>query len=90
MLETFYLFALRDDETQKLRLLEVCKPKGSFYLDLEGSEFASLPTTTITIGTTAEDLFRLPEEEKEKYACGVSGNKLIYELVSSFSTRATN
>lgn len=77
-LDTLNLVALQQDEAQRTRLFEVCRSKGFFYLDLAGSDFASLPTDALGICTLAQDFFRRPQEEKEKYAYGVPGNESIF------------
>jgi len=67
-LETYSLAQLeKGDEELEGRLFETCKTRGFFYLDLESSTASSLPKDSEAIARLAEQVFKLPLEEKEKY-----------------------
>lgn len=67
-LETFTLAQLENrDEEQEDKLFQTCKERGFFYLDLNGSTASSMQRDADDIARLAEQVFKLPEEEKEKY-----------------------
>lgn len=67
-LETFSLAELeKGDSALEDKLFETCKARGFFYLDLDGSKASSMQTDCDDIARLAERVFKLPEEEKEKY-----------------------
>lgn len=67
-LETFSLAQLENgDEELEDRLFQTCKERGFFYLDLTSSTASSMQQDADDIARLAEQVFKLPEEEKEKY-----------------------
>lgn len=67
-LETFSLARLEEgDQALEDRLFETCKKRGFFYLDLNGSSASSMQKDCDDIARLAERVFKLPQEEKERY-----------------------
>lgn len=67
-LETFSLAQLEaGDKGLEDGLFQTCKERGFFYLDLNGSTASSMQRDADGIARLAEQVFKLPEEEKEKY-----------------------
>lgn len=67
-LETFSFAKLEQgDEKLQERLFLACKERGFFYLDLNGSDMSSMQRDCDDIVRLAEEVFQLPEEEKEKF-----------------------
>lgn len=67
-LETFSLADMENgDEAVQDRIFETCKSRGFFYLDLNGSEADSMQRDCNSIVKVAEECFKLPQEEKDKY-----------------------
>lgn len=67
---------LADDESEQQRVFEICKGRGFFYLELADTDSGE----TILHGADdmarlAEDIFRLPQEEKLKY---LPGHKALF------------
>ncbi|KAI1824055.1 hypothetical protein F4861DRAFT_548980 [Xylaria intraflava] len=78
-LETISLTKLLIDQdaAEQDRVFEACKGRGFFYLDLAGSE----PGDTIVkganrIAAVADDVFKLPLEEKLQYRLGTGSSSL--------------
>jgi len=77
-LETFSLAKLGSgNESEQARLLEVCKTRGFFYLNFEDTHAQSLSAEAEEIGRLAEQVFKLPHEEKVKYAFGSSSTTIF-------------
>lgn len=67
-LETFSLGKLeKGNKDLEDRLFETCKTRGFFYLDLNGSSAGSMQHDCDDIARLAERVFKLPQQEKEKY-----------------------
>lgn len=67
-LETFSFAQLeKGDEELEAKLFQTCKDRGFFYLDLSGSTANSMQGDADDIARLAEQVFKLPEEVKEKY-----------------------
>ncbi|KAI1349440.1 hypothetical protein F5Y01DRAFT_289164 [Xylaria sp. FL0043] len=69
-LETISLTKLLidNDPAEQERVFQVCKGRGFFYLELAGCEAGdTIANTADEIAATAEDVFKLPFEEKMKY-----------------------
>lgn len=64
VLDTFSLSKLRSDPDQRAKLLQVCKTRGFFYLDFSDTDSSHLPQDADAIGHLAEEVFKLPLEEK--------------------------
>ncbi|KAI0967171.1 hypothetical protein F4678DRAFT_465711 [Xylaria arbuscula] len=81
-LETISLAKLlaNNDAAEQDRVFEVCKGRGFFYLELAGCEAGeTIVKGANEIAATAEDVFKLPLEEKSKYrllAGSLDGYKL--------------
>jgi len=70
-LKTISLSELESGEqAEEDRLFLTCKTQGFFYLDLTGSHGASLIGDTEKLARLAEEVFKLPLDEKEKYLPG--------------------
>lgn len=57
----------KGDEALEDKLFQICKKRGFFYLDLSGSNVNSMSSDSDEIARLSEKVFKLPEEEKEKY-----------------------
>lgn len=67
-LETISLAKLeRGDQDEQDHLFDICKDRGFFYLDFTDSSAASLPSDGEEIVRVAEEIFKLPLEEKKQY-----------------------
>jgi hypothetical protein len=67
-LETYRLADIENgDPDVEQKLFETCKSRGFFYLDFTGSSAGDMQQDAEAIGRLAEDVFKLPLEEKEKY-----------------------
>jgi isopenicillin N synthase-like dioxygenase len=92
-LETISLakLLLDKDEGERDRVFSICKGRGFFYLDLAGHpEGDVIAASADKIGAIAEDVFKLPLEEKMKYrlqsgAGSLDGYKVVGETVTDKS-----
>lgn len=67
-LETFSFAELeKGDPALEDRLFETCKERGFFYLALDGSSVSSMQKDCDDVARLAERVFKLPQEEKDKY-----------------------
>ncbi|KAI1432899.1 hypothetical protein GGR50DRAFT_553184 [Xylaria sp. CBS 124048] len=88
-LETISLakLLLAQDAAEQTRVFEACKGRGFFYLELSGCEPGDLLARTADkLARLAEDVFKLPLEEKLTYRAGlrtgaIDGYKIAGETV---------
>ncbi|KUI63333.1 hypothetical protein VM1G_11050 [Cytospora mali] len=67
-LETISLSQLeKGDKEVEDRVFQICKERGFFYLDFNGSNASFMQSDADAIARLAEKVFRLPNEENEKY-----------------------
>lgn len=67
-LETYSYAQLEKGNPElETRLFQTCKERGFFYLDLNNSSVSSMGADSEDIGKLATDVFKLPQEEKDKY-----------------------
>lgn len=58
---------LKDDGTEKARMLDICKSNGFFYIDFSNTPAAAMVDQAERIGKLAQETFALPVEEKSKF-----------------------
>jgi isopenicillin N synthase-like dioxygenase len=79
---------LKHNVAEQDRVFEICKGRGFFYLDLQGSETGQIILEGAErIARVGEETFRLPLEEKVKYTQGSQGRTLFgYKCVGATVT----
>lgn len=83
-LQTFSLSAIQaGDTSEQTRLLDVCKDQGFFYLNVSGTTSQSLPNDAEALGHLAEEVFKLPLEEKLRYPFGRKPHSLLGSVTRS-------